>query len=107
MPYLAGLIFDTTAPELGTANRTSAMFAAPYVDPCPQILQPPGEEPFTDIRPLRPEVGVVWVARLPDWRDRFGGGRWVRCARKRPPKASDPGDLVRCARKRPPELDAA
>ena len=63
VPYLvdlAGLIFDTTARELGTANRTSALFAAPYVDPCPRILQPPGEEPFADIRPLRPEVGVVY-----------------------------------------------
>ena len=63
VPYLvdlAGLTFDAMARELGKPNRTEALFAAPYVDPCPPILQPPGQAPFTDIRPLRPEVGAVY-----------------------------------------------
>ena len=46
--------------ELGTPNRIAALLTAPYIDPCPPILQPPGKEPFTDIRPLRPEVGAVY-----------------------------------------------
>ena len=63
VPYLidlAGLIFDATAHGLGTPNRTGALLTAPYVDPCPPILQPPGEQPFTSVRPLRPEVGAVY-----------------------------------------------
>ena len=45
LPELAQLVCTVVAEELGTPNRAREMFTAPYLDPCPPSLQPPGGRP--------------------------------------------------------------
>ena len=41
LPELAQMVCAMAAEQLGTPNRARAVFAAPYLDPCPPSLQPP------------------------------------------------------------------
>lgn len=64
---LAAHVCAMAARQLGTPDRTEALFAAPYLDPCPPSLQPPGEALFSQVLPLRPEIGAVYPGeRLPE-----------------------------------------
>lgn len=67
LPDLAGLVCRVAADRLGTPDRSPAVLTAPYLDPCPPALQPPGAAPFRHSLPIRPEVGAVYPGeRLPD-----------------------------------------
>ena len=67
MPEFAQVVGSVVADELGTPNRASDIFAAPYLDPCPPSLQPPGVNQFSDVLPIRPDVGLSYPGeRLPD-----------------------------------------
>ncbi len=67
LPELAQLIGSVVAGELGTPNRASEMFAAPYLDPCPPSLQAPDLRQFCNVLGIRPEPGVVYPGeQLPD-----------------------------------------
>jgi UDP:flavonoid glycosyltransferase YjiC (YdhE family) len=67
MPEFAQVAGSVVAEELGTPNRASDIFAAPYLDPCPPSLQPPGASQFSDVLGIRPEVGASYPGeRLPD-----------------------------------------
>ena len=63
----AEVVGSAVADELGTPNRASDLFAAPYLDPCPPSLQPPGMNPFAKVLGIRPEPGVTYPGeRLPE-----------------------------------------
>jgi UDP:flavonoid glycosyltransferase YjiC (YdhE family) len=63
----AQVVGSAVADELGTPNRAAELFAAPYLDPCPPSLQPPGPNPFGNVLGIRPEPGVTYPGeRLPD-----------------------------------------
>jgi UDP:flavonoid glycosyltransferase YjiC (YdhE family) len=67
VPKLAQVAGSVVAEELGTPNRASDIFAAPYLDPCPPSLQPPDANQFSDVLGIRPEVGASYPGeRLPD-----------------------------------------
>ena len=67
LPEFAQLVGSVVAEELGTPNRVSDIFTAPYLDPCPPSLQSPDVDIFRNVLGIRPEVGVVSPGeRLPD-----------------------------------------
>ena len=45
--------------ELGDPVRRTAVGETPYVDPFPPQLQPPGENPYSDVIAMRPAAGEV------------------------------------------------
>ncbi len=54
------------ARALGRPDATEQYLAAPYIDPFPPVLHPPGR-PWRDVRPLRPDVGEAPTgATLPE-----------------------------------------
>ena len=66
LPELAQLVGSVVAEELGTPNRASDIFAAPYLDPCPPSLQSPDLKQFCNVLGIRPEVGMTYPGeRLP------------------------------------------
>ena len=67
LPDFAQLVGSVVAEELGTPNRASDIFTAPYLDPCPPSLQPPEVNQFRNVLGIRHEVGVVYPGeRLPE-----------------------------------------
>ena len=67
LPELAQVVGSVIAEELGTPNRASDIFAAPYLDPCPPSLQSPELDQFRNVLGIRPEIGVSYPGeRLPD-----------------------------------------
>ena len=67
LPELAQMVATMAAEQLGTPNRARAVLTAPYLDPCPTLLQAPGDSPFRQVLPIRPEVGTVYPGeRLPE-----------------------------------------
>ena len=67
LPDLADLVGSVVAEQLGTPNRAADLFAAPYFDPCPPSLQPPGMTLFRNVLGIRPEPGATYPGeRLPD-----------------------------------------
>ena len=67
LPELAEHVGSVVAEQLGTPNRASDLFAAPYLDPCPPSLQSPELNQFGNALSIRPEVGASYPGeRLPD-----------------------------------------
>jgi UDP:flavonoid glycosyltransferase YjiC (YdhE family) len=63
----AEVVGSAVAEELGTPNRVSDLFDAPYLDPCPPSLQPPGASQFSNVVSIRPESGTSYPGEwLPD-----------------------------------------
>jgi hypothetical protein len=56
---LAQLGLDRVRPRLGDPAWRVPMADTPYIDPFPPVLQPPDDQPFTDVIPIRPEAGEL------------------------------------------------
>ena len=52
-----GLAIGETIAAAGLPDPVPAVFAAPYLDPCPPGLRGPEPTPFTDVRPVRATAG--------------------------------------------------
>ena len=67
LPELASMVCAAAAAELGTPDRTRRLFSSLYLNPYPCGLEPPCRSPFSEVWPIRPEVGTVHPGeRLPD-----------------------------------------
>lgn len=62
---LAGLARSQVAAELGPPVWDVELSSALYVDPFPAVLQPPGEQPWSQVLPIRPEAGEVAAEDAP------------------------------------------
>ncbi len=56
---LAQLCEGRVRTELGDPVRRTSVGETPYVDPFPTQLQPPGENPYSDVVAMRPAAGEV------------------------------------------------
>ncbi|GAA2894510.1 glycosyltransferase [Pseudonocardia halophobica] len=54
-----GHVIGETIGAAGLPDPITAVFAAPYLDPCPPGLRGPEPHPWTDLRPVRPTAGEV------------------------------------------------
>ncbi|MEU7818680.1 glycosyltransferase [Pseudonocardia sp. NPDC049154] len=54
-----GRTIGETLAASGLPDPIAAVFAAPYLDPCPPGLRGPEPNPWTDLRPVRPTAGEV------------------------------------------------
>ena len=54
-----GRTIGETIAASGLPDPIAAVFAAPYLDPCPPGLRGPEPNPWTDLRPVRPTAGEV------------------------------------------------
>jgi UDP:flavonoid glycosyltransferase YjiC (YdhE family) len=52
-----GVAIGGVLAEAGLGDPVSAVFAAPYLDPCPPALRGPEPSPWSDIRPIRTTAG--------------------------------------------------
>lgn len=55
---LAEAAQERVASALGPAALTGPYASLPYVDPFPEALQPPDDRPFSDVLPIRAELGT-------------------------------------------------
>ena len=56
---LAQLALDRVRSSLGDPAWRAPMADTPYLDPFPDVLQPPDDQPFTDVIRIRPDAGEV------------------------------------------------
>ena len=56
---LAQLGLDRVRSTLGDPAWRVPMADTPYLDPFPPVLQPPDDQPFNDVIPIRPDAGEV------------------------------------------------
>jgi UDP:flavonoid glycosyltransferase YjiC (YdhE family) len=56
---LAQLALDRVRTSLGDPAWRAPMARTPYLDPFPDVLQPPDDLPFTDVIRIRPDAGEV------------------------------------------------
>jgi UDP:flavonoid glycosyltransferase YjiC (YdhE family) len=56
---LAQLALDRVRSSLGDPAWGAPMADTPYLDPFPGVLQPPDDQPFTDVIRIRPDAGEV------------------------------------------------